>query len=256
MTVTLPPLGDPAPNRPAYDRGDWQHWTDDDGDCQNTRHEVLVAESTAPVTFKTGRQCQVATGQWAALYTGATVTDAGSLDVDHLVPLKHAHDSGGWQWDSDRKRQYANDLTAADHLIAVTASANRQKGSQGPAEWKPLNPAAWCQYARAWITVKLTWGLTSTTAEHTALREMLGTCANGGAMVAPVAAPTATPRPLPTATPVPTARPSGGPYANCEAAVAAGEPRVRGSKGNGRGFVAWKVPSARDGDGDGVVCER
>ena len=60
----------------------------------------------------------------------------------------------------------------------------------------------------------------------------------------------------PTTTPVPTARPSGGPYASCEAAMAAGEPRVRGSKGNGRGFAAWKVPSARDGDKDGVVCER
>ena len=45
-------------------------------------------------------------------------------------------------------------------------------------------------------------------------------------------------------------------YASCDAAQAAGEPRVQGSKGNGRGFPKWMVPSARDGDGDGVVCER
>jgi len=44
-------------------------------------------------------------------------------------------------------------------------------------------------------------------------------------------------------------------YDSCEAAAASGEPRVRGSSGNGRGFPQESVPSARDGDGDGVVCE-
>lgn len=48
----------------------------------------------------------------------------------------------------------------------------------------------------------------------------------------------------------------GGPYSSCEAAQAAGEPRVQGSKGSGRGYPQHVVPSARDGDGDGVVCER
>ena len=44
-------------------------------------------------------------------------------------------------------------------------------------------------------------------------------------------------------------------YDSCEAAVAAGEPRAQGSAGGGRGFPQATVPSARDGDGDGVVCE-
>ena len=44
-------------------------------------------------------------------------------------------------------------------------------------------------------------------------------------------------------------------YDSCDAAVAAGEPRVQGSSGSGRGFPQATVPSARDGDGDGVVCE-
>ena len=58
----------------------------------------------------------------------------------------------------------------------------------------------------------------------------------------------------PTATPIedsPTAQ-----YASCEAAQAAGETRVQGSKGGGQGFPKWMVPSVRDGDGHGVVCER
>ena len=44
-------------------------------------------------------------------------------------------------------------------------------------------------------------------------------------------------------------------YGNCEAAAAAGERRVQGSVGNGWGFPAAFVGSARDGDNDGVVCE-
>ncbi len=48
---------------------------------------------------------------------------------------------------------------------------------------------------------------------------------------------------------------TGSVYDSCEAAVAAGEPRVLGSAGGGRGFPHATVPSARDGDGDGVVCE-
>ena len=45
-------------------------------------------------------------------------------------------------------------------------------------------------------------------------------------------------------------------YGSCEEAEAAGEKQVQGSQGGGKGFPAEMVPSARDGDGDGVVCER
>ena len=45
-------------------------------------------------------------------------------------------------------------------------------------------------------------------------------------------------------------------YGSCEEAESAGEQRVRGSQGGGRGFPKGMVPGARDGDGDGVVCER
>ena len=61
----------------------------------------------------------------------------------------------------------------------------------------------------------------------------------------------------PASTPTPTASPSEGvTYASCEEAEAAGELRAQGSNGPGRGFPKPMVPSARDGDGDGVVCER
>ncbi len=68
-------INEMAADLPKYDREDWKHWIDEDKDCQNTRHEVLIEESLKAVTFKSDKQCQVATGEWLAPFTGDTVTD-------------------------------------------------------------------------------------------------------------------------------------------------------------------------------------
>ena len=54
----------------------------------------------------------------------------------------------------------------------------------------------------------------------------------------------------------PTAETDEAAYGSCEEAAAAGERQLQGSRGSGQGFPAEMVPSARDGDGDGVVCEQ
>ena len=161
---------------PEYDRGTWRHWTDEDGDCQNARQEVLIDESSIAVTFQSEDRCRVATGLWEGPYTGTTVDDPGDLDVDHMVPLENAHRSGGWQWDRERKRQYANFLGYENHLIATTSGANRSKGSKGPEEWRPPLEDYWCTYATDWVSIKNEWGLTVTEDEYVALSEMLATC--------------------------------------------------------------------------------
>ena len=241
-------------NLPAYDRHDWKHWTDADGDCQDARQEVLLAESQITVSYRTDRKCRVTTGQWLAPYTGTVVMDPGKLDVDHMVPLGNAHVSGAWRWNAAQREGYANHLADPQHLIAVTASANRSKGARGPEEWKPDDRSYWCQYAVDWITIKDTWDLTVTAQEHRALVDMINTCANPPQVM--VSRQTqAAPTPAPTrhvVQPTPQIRT----YGSCDAAQAAGERRVQGSKGDGRGFPKSMVPSARDGDGDGVVCER
>ena len=173
LTVTSAEV---PPDLPAYDRDEWGRWSDADGDCQDTRQEVLIAESLAAVTYRTERQCRVASGEWFGAFTGTTVLEPGALDIDHLVPLANAHRSGAWAWPEERKRAYYNSLDDADHLIAVTASASRSKGARGPAEWRPTNEAYWCEYAQDWIRIKQAWGLSVTSAEAQALEEMLEGC--------------------------------------------------------------------------------
>ena len=161
---------------PTYSRDDWKHWTDDDRDCQNTRAEVLILESIASPTFATEKQCRVTGGKWEGPYTGQAFTDASDLDIDHLVPLKNAHLSGGWQWDKARKEDYANSMAADNHLVAVEKYANRAKGARGPEEWQPPDATYHCQYAHDWTSVKAAWGLSATPAEWQALETMLATC--------------------------------------------------------------------------------
>ena len=175
-TIILRVLVASANESAPYDRGDWRHWTDEDGDCQNTRHEVLVAESISEVKFRDSEGCHVEAGRWSDSYTGDVFTDSSDLDVDHMVPLANAHKSGGYAWDSDRKREYANDLTYDGHLIAVSASANRSKGAKGPDGWRPPNRDYWCQYAMDWVFIKWEWRLTATDEEAAALSEMLASC--------------------------------------------------------------------------------
>ena len=244
------------PVYPDYDRDEWHpRWRDNDHDCQDTRQEVLIEESTVPVAYATAKQCRVAVGEWHGQYTGLVFTDPGDLDVDHFVPLVNAHRSGGWAWDRERKERYANGLSYDGHLIAVQSSANRAKGGNGPEKWRPDVEAYWCAYATHWVTIKNEWELTATQAEAEALGEMLGTCRPSVMLLVKEG------EPLPTLTPSPVKSPAPRPtvaatYASCDEAEAAGVERMRGSNGDGRGFPAFAVPSARDGDGDGVVCER
>ena len=249
MSITVAPV---PSDISSYDRDDWRHWIDDDRDCQDTRQEVLIEESTSPVEYENSDQCRVESGDWTGLYTGEQFTDPSDLDVDHMVPLANAHRSGGWLWSESRRREYANDLSYEGHLIAVQNSANRAKGADGPEEWRPPDRSYWCQYAIDWIRIKQTWDLTATDAEAAALAEMLNTCSPrrtlGTFRYSSATPATLTPSQMPTPA-------SEAAYDSCDKAEAAGEQRVRGSQGDAQGFPASMVPSARDGDGDGVVCE-
>ena len=165
-----PPQGSPSS---TYDRKEFGRWIDADGDCQDTRQEVLIEESRIPVTFKTARQCRVIAGEWHDPYTGRVFTNPSLLDVDHVVPLKEAFDSGAKAWSRQKKIQFANDLDNQDHLIAVYRSANRSKGARDPARWLPPNQAYHREYVTIWLEIKKAWRLSLDSEEASVIQRIL-----------------------------------------------------------------------------------
>jgi hypothetical protein len=150
----------------AYDRGAWPHWIDADGDCQNTRHELLIAESREPVSYKARRPCKVRRGLWLDAYTGELVANPDKLDVDHVVPLAEAHRSGGFAWPESKRRAFANDMSG---LVLTRRALNQSKGDKDPAHWMPPKPELRCGYARRWVDIKQRWGLERDALEDAAL---------------------------------------------------------------------------------------
>ena len=163
------PVADETPD--GYDRDLFEHWVDADHDCQDTREEVLVAESRVPVDG-----CTVTTGEWFSWYDRQTWTEASDVDIDHLVPLKEAWDSGARAWDADARERYANDLADSRTLVAVTDNVNQSKGDRDVAEWLPDFNV--CRYVRQWVAVKLRWSLAVDADEKATLRDRAGHCRN------------------------------------------------------------------------------
>ena len=155
----------------GYSRDLFPHWITQSGTC-DTREQVLKRDGTG-VTVNSS--CQPTAGSWYSVYDATWVESSSSIDIDHIVPLAEAWKSGANAWTTARRQQFANDLSIAQ-LIAVSASSNRSKGDSDPASWKPTNTSVHCIYAREWIWVKYTYGLSLQSAEKTALQQMLGTC--------------------------------------------------------------------------------
>jgi hypothetical protein len=161
-----------AAETPAgYDRDLFKHWVDADDDCQDTREEVLISESEVPLDG-----CTVTEGEWFSPYDHETWTLASDVDIDHMVPLKEAWDSGARKWDDDRRELYANDLGDARALVAVTDNVNQSKGDRDVAEWLPRYDV--CRYVRQWVAVKLRWRLAADAAEAARLGSLAGDCRN------------------------------------------------------------------------------
>lgn len=161
----------PPGSMSGYSRDKFTHWAEQ-GDKCDTR-EVVLQRDGSNVTRNS--ECKAVSGTWKSLYDEVVVTEATKMDIDHMVPLAEGWRSGAAGWDAAKRKAFANDLTRPQ-LLAVTASSNRSKGDQSPDLWQPPSKASWCQYGRAWTTVKSTYGLTVTEPERKMLSTMLDTC--------------------------------------------------------------------------------
>ncbi|MFK8845031.1 HNH endonuclease family protein [Streptomyces sp. Ac-502] len=165
-------------SREGYSREQFKHWIDADHDGCNTRNEILLHEATVAPEV-TGR-CKITkgTGTWWSWYDEATLTTKDDVDIDHMVPLGEAWDSGARTWTAAERQAYANDLDDERSLLAVHDSANQSKADRDPAEWTPPAASARCRYLADWVTVKTRWRLSTDTTEHAAVKKIAAGCAD------------------------------------------------------------------------------
>lgn len=153
-----------------YKRSLYPHWSDLDGDCQDSRVESLITESISPVTFKSDNQCKVISGWWYGVYSGEFFSEASKLDIDHIIPLKEAHLSGAENWTREQRKEFAND---PENLLAVKASENRSKGAKDPSEWLPSASSYHCRYIAKWLAVKIKYDLTIDDGEQKSINRVV-----------------------------------------------------------------------------------
>ena len=227
----------------GYERALFEHWIDADGDGCDTRQEVLSSEALTPGQGT----CGIIAATWYSPFDDGEYVDPSELEIDHLVALKEAWDSGAWAWTADHRRAFANDLDHPEALVAVVSHQNQAKSDKDPSNWMPANEDAWCGYAADWVRVKVAWGLSMDESEAGRLRNVLEHCGpEPGTLVGarPVARPPST---HPQATASPSTVADAAYYPNCAAAHEDGAAPVRrGEPGYGRHL---------DRDGDGIGCE-
>lgn len=134
---------------------------------------MLIATSRTPVKFKDSRQCTVVSGEWFGVYTGKTFTRSSDVDIDHIVPLAHAHRHGADKWTRDQRRVFANDF---ENLLVVDDAVNQSKSDQAPHDWLPPRKDYWCEYGKRWQRIKEKYQLWSSAREQETLGMLAETC--------------------------------------------------------------------------------
>jgi Protein of unknown function (DUF3761)/Protein of unknown function (DUF1524) len=178
----------------GYDRAEFgAAWTDTNRNGCDTRNDVLRRDLTRR-QVKPGTSSCVALGGWLAPdpYTGSPIHfvygGASEVDIDHVVALGDAWQTGAFQWVPLKRLALANDPM---NLLAVSSSANRSKGDGDAASWLPSNKSYRCAYVARQVAVKAKYGLWVTAAERNATVRILDLCPR---LVAPTGtAPTISP---------------------------------------------------------------
>ncbi|MFJ4208780.1 DUF1524 domain-containing protein [Paenarthrobacter sp. NPDC089675] len=220
ILATLPIKGR-AP-KTGYDRAQFgQAWADVDRNGCDTRNDILKRDLTA-VTYTNSVPCKVQSGTLADPYTGNRIafirgaSTSTAVQIDHVVALSDAWQKGAQQLSLEQRTALANDPL---NLQATDGPTNQQKSDGDAATWLPPNKAYRCEYVARQISVKASYSLWVTQAEHDAMARILGDCPGQLAPTNQEAPPS--PAPSPVAIPAPAAEPAPAP---AQAAVPAPVP--------------------------------
>ena len=160
----------------GYTRAQFTHWSDLDRNGCDARNDTLKRDLTE-VIYKAGtRDCKVISGLLLDPYSGKVITFSSTksnIDIDHVVALSNAWQTGAAYFDKTKRQQIANDPL---NLLAVDFSLNRQKGDGDAATWLPPLKSYRCDYVARQIAVKAKYGLWVTQAEKGAIIKLLEKC--------------------------------------------------------------------------------
>ncbi|KFI45803.1 Protein of unknown function [Bifidobacterium bohemicum] len=170
---------DDHPTVHGYHRDSFAYNTiDPDGDGCTIRDDILDRDLTQ-IRLVPGSSCRVKSGQLDDPYTGRTIhfvrgkDTSEAVQIDHVVALENAWQSGARHWDAAERQEYGNDPL---NLLAVDGPANQEKGSASAAYWLPSNRSFRCGYVARQVAVKAKYGLTVTTLEKQSISEVLHAC--------------------------------------------------------------------------------
>jgi len=160
----------------GYTRAQFTHWSDLDRNGCDARNDTLKRDLTE-VIYKAGtRDCKVISGLLLDPYSGKVITFSSTksnIDIDHVVALSNAWQTGAAYFDKTKRAAIANDPL---NLIAVDAKLNRQKGDGDAATWLPPLKKYRCDYVARQIAVKAKYGLWVTQPEKVAIIKLLEKC--------------------------------------------------------------------------------
>lgn len=160
----------------GYTREQFPHWSDLNRNGCDTRNEILERDLTT-VIFKVGtKDCKVITGSLLDPYSGKVISFSSTkstVDIDHVVALSNAWQTGAAYFDKTKREAIANDPL---NLLAVDYSLNRQKGDGDAATWLPPLKSYRCDYVARQVAVKAKYALWVTAPEKDAIVKILEKC--------------------------------------------------------------------------------
>lgn len=162
----------------GYSREQFPHWKDPDKNGCDTRNDILKRDLTQVVFKVDTNNCKVVAGKLLDPYSNKLITfdlskSASTIDIDHVVALSNAWQTGAFQLTEIQRTNFANDPL---NLLAVDAKLNRQKGDGDAATWLPPYKSYRCTYVARQVSVKSKYKLWVTAPEKVAIANLLKNC--------------------------------------------------------------------------------
>jgi hypothetical protein len=162
----------------GYSREQFPHWKDPDKNGCDTRNDILKRDLTKVVFKADTNNCKVISGSLLDPYSNKLISfdlskSASTIDIDHVVALSNAWQTGAFQLTPTQRTNFANDPL---NLLAVDAKLNRQKGDGDAATWLPPYKSYRCSYVARQVSVKSKYKLWVTAPEKSAISNLLTSC--------------------------------------------------------------------------------